>query len=199
MDIRLRVERANRLVSRPSLPRLSRTGEVAADNRDLQHSWRSCTSDGVRLVCIASLLPAGDPVQQTGVASRENSALILRDAFRVGAEFLQQRVAAVDGIEQELANAFDVVDAGPPSGTHLLEQSARLAFGMNRAENRLAAADIFVELVADVKRICVEQQNVVGLVHCGQGFALRQIAVELDHVAESQERLLEIAAPRCAR
>ena len=115
----------------------------------------------------------------------------MRDAFGVGAELLHQRLATANGIKQKLANAFDVVNTGPPTGPHLLEQSARLAFGMNRAEDRLAATEVIVELVAHVKRIMVQQKNVVGLIHCGQCFALRKIAVELDHIAEPKQCLLE--------
>src|ERR1700742_4284452 len=119
-------------------------------------------------------------MQQSGVTSREDSALVLRDAFGVGAELLHQRVAAIDGVEQKLANAFDVLDARPPTGAHLIEQSAGLALGLNGTQDRFASTDVFVELVADVERIGVEQKNIVSLVHCGESFTLRQIAVELD-------------------
>jgi len=86
---------------------------------------------------------------------------------------------------------LDVVISSPPPGAQLVKQAPRLALRMHRAQDRLTAADIIVKFAADIQRIVVDEKNVIGFIHRRQGFALGQVALQLNHLAQLQERVAE--------
>lgn len=56
-------------------------------------------------------------VEKRGVALRENLALVLRDFFCIGMKRSARRIGPCGGIDKELANARNILIAGPPAGT----------------------------------------------------------------------------------